>query len=164
MTTQRMVPRLGDVIELPVAGRYAYLQYVNHHREPPRFGALIRVLPGLFEQRPDSLDGLCSRPEGFIAFFPLGAALRGNHGSIVGNKEIPIAFNQWPLFKGYNENIETGDRTWWLWDGRKSWCIGKLNADQYDLPMHETINLTCLHNRILRGWAARDEVRPEDKA
>jgi len=158
---QRKRPKLGDVVEVPIPGRgNAYVQYVNHHREPPKLGHLIRVLPGIFEARPDpdSLRKLVTKKERFFAFFPLGAACHQGHTTIVANEPIPLWARDWPLFKAYNENFNTGERTWWLWDGNESKEIGDLPKRYYDLPLEEVIDLKVLEDRIASGWTPRDEA------
>jgi hypothetical protein len=164
MSKQRVVPKLGDIVEIPLPDkRVAYVQYVGHHREPPRFGAMIRVLPGVFDKRPGDFEELAGLQETFVTFFPLGAACRRRYVTIVGTVPPPARFDTWPLFKNYNENFQTGERTWYVWDGHKSRRVDKLTHEYYDLPMEEIINLTCLENRIVRGWSPRDEVRERDK-
>jgi len=98
-----------------------------------------------------------------VTFFPLEAACRRKYVTIVGNVPPPSRFSEWPLFKAYNENYETGERTWYVWDGQNSRRVGKLAPEYYDLPMEECINLTCLEERIVSGWRPRDEVRERDK-
>jgi hypothetical protein len=52
----------------------------------------------------------------------------------VANEPIPPAARAWPLFKVFNQE-ENGRRTWWLWDGSKTWKVGTLPPECYDLPM-----------------------------
>jgi hypothetical protein len=55
---ERVRPQIGDVIEIPTPRELAYAQYTQEHREPPRHGSLLRVLPGLYGRRPDDLRTL----------------------------------------------------------------------------------------------------------
>jgi len=41
--------KIGDIIEIPTSKGLAYAQYTHNHKQRPHFGALIRVLDGLFE-------------------------------------------------------------------------------------------------------------------
>jgi hypothetical protein len=43
-TTPRL--KLGDIVEIKTAKGFAYAQYVNFHDRPPRYGTLMRILPG----------------------------------------------------------------------------------------------------------------------
>ena len=114
-------PVLGDVIEIPLpSGQRAFAQYTFNYRDPPHWGALIRVLPGLFMRTPPDVGELVAGPERFYVFFPLGAAVRQKLVQIIDNYSIPDRCRGLPLFKAYNEDYHTGIRTWWLWDGKRS--------------------------------------------
>lgn len=159
--SQRKRPRLGDVVEVRIPGEgLAYVQYVNEHRDPPVYGALIRVLPGIFSERPASFTDLARSRERWFAFLPLGAACHRGYVTIVANELIPESAREWPTFKSYNEGIQTGKKTWYLWDGRSRWRSGDLPEEYYDAPMKEVITLKVLEDRIATGWMPRDEVPP----
>ena len=155
----RKRPRIGDIIEVCVPQKgFAYAHYINHHREPPGFGALLRILPGIYEARPTKVEDLAAEKELYFVFFPLGAACNRGFVKIVGHVPITAEQQKWPLFRACNENYHTGVKTWFLWDGRNSWKIGDLKPEHYDLSLEQTINLTELENRLESGWMPRDEV------
>ena len=94
-----------------------------------------------------------------MSFIPLGAACaQDEHVRIVATAPIPERFQQWPKFKAFNENLDTGKRTWFIWDGMRYTKIGDLPAEAADWSFPETINLTALEERLLSGWHPRDEV------
>ena len=64
-------PKLGDVFEIITPKGNAYLHYIHKDKT---IGDLIRVLPGLFTERPDDFDAIASAKERYIIFFPLSAA------------------------------------------------------------------------------------------
>ena len=64
--------RIGDVVEIPTKRGFAYGQYALHHQQ---MGALLRVLPGFFSERPNDFTGLVTQSPRFVTFFPLGAAV-----------------------------------------------------------------------------------------
>jgi hypothetical protein len=74
VATKRKRPQIGDVIEIETPAGLGYAQYTHEHREPPRFGSLLRVLPGIFAERPSDFKPLLVQDERFSIFFPLGAA------------------------------------------------------------------------------------------
>jgi len=156
----RTRPKLGDIVEIPVPGRgFSYAQYVNHHRNPPGLGALLRILPGLFKKRPADVFDLISRDELYYVFFPLGASCHRGYVRIVCNAPIPNHLkDKWPLFKGCNMDPDTGEKTWFLWDGNKSRMIGNLGRKYLNLSIDETVNLAELENRLRSGWLPRDEA------
>jgi hypothetical protein len=86
---ERVRPRIGDVVEIRTPRGFAYAQYTHEHREPPRHGSLLRVLPGLYERQPQDLASLVEQEERFSVFFPLGAALARRIFRIVGNADVP---------------------------------------------------------------------------
>jgi len=58
----RVRPKLGDIIEIPLPDkRLAYVHYVKEHREPPGYGSLLRILPGLFDERPADMTALAAQ-------------------------------------------------------------------------------------------------------
>jgi hypothetical protein len=160
-TSKRNYKRLvlGDVVEIPLTKRrVAYAQYIYSHRELPRWGDLIRVFPGIFRLRPDSFSLLAKQQERFCAFFPAGAAVSRGIVTIVSHEVIPDRCKKLPLFKDYNQDGLTGEKLWFLWDGKRDIEIGKLPQKYHDLPMCEIVNMPLLVGRISKGWSPRDEV------
>jgi hypothetical protein len=161
MPTERKRPRIGDVVEVRVPGKgFAYLQYVNFHRDPPGYGYLVRVLPGIFKRRPDSVAELAAAAELWFAFTTLGSACHRGEARIVGNESIPEHARSWPIFKAYNDCFGTGEKTWFIWDGVRSWRVGKLPKKYYDGSMEQVVTLDIVTDRIATGWMPRDEVPP----
>jgi hypothetical protein len=150
--------KLGDVIEIPLsANRLAYAQFVYNNREPPGFGNLVRVLPGIFDRRPESFGEVVQQRERFVAYFPAQAAVRLGIVAIVAHEEIPGRFHSLPLFRACNQNFKTGEKTWYLCDGKPT-KLGKLPQKYYDLPIEEIVSFDVLVERIGSGWSPRDEV------
>src|SRR5690348_2923190 len=108
--SERMRPQIGDVVEVETPRGLAYAQYTHEHRDPPRMGSLLRVLPGLYEKRPAAFDSLVEQEERFWVFFPLGAATRRQLVRIVGNEPLPVPKRPFPVFRARN-----GFGPWWLW-------------------------------------------------
>jgi hypothetical protein len=148
---------IGDVVEIPTKLGNAYAQFSNYHSEPPKFGALLRVLPGLFRERPIDFARLIAGKEVFSTFFPLQAAVNRGIVRIVGREPVPPHARKFPLFRAGNINPNTGKvEQWWLWDGTKSWKIDKLSDEQLDLPIEGVWNDTMLIQRIEQGWTPRN--------
>lgn len=151
---------LGDVIEIPLSRKsLAYAQYTHYHRDPPVFGHLIRVLPGIFRKRPESFADLVQQQERFYTFFPAGPAVHRGWVTIVAHEEIPERCRAFPVFKSTNALGPTRDTNWFIWDGKSHAVkVDKLTSDQFDLPIKEIIPLDVLVERIESGWSPRDEV------
>jgi hypothetical protein len=153
-------PVLGDVVEIPLVGGFAYAQYVFKHTDPPQYGELIRVLPGVFDVPPDNLQALVEGPDRFVQFYPLGVAVSARFVRIVGQFDVPDRFRTLPLFKagGFNDPKTKEIRSWWLWDGQKSWQEDPLAVEHYDLPDRGIVGHPLLMELIETGWHPRDEV------
>jgi hypothetical protein len=150
----RTKPKFGDVYEIVTPDGLAYMQYTH---ESPRFGSLIRVLPDVFETRPDDLEALASRKERFNAFFPLEAASKQGIAELAGTAPVPEEAREFPTFRSGRRNPDTGEfGTWWLWDGEDEWRVDELTDEQRDLSPRGIVNDTRLIERIVGGWTPRD--------
>lgn len=150
--------RIGDVFEIQTSIGLAYVQY-THHRDD--WGALIRVLPGLFQQRPAALGDLVSKREAFVTFFPLQAAVSKGIVELVGTEPIPASSREFPLFRAAGFVDRQGRvLDWLLWDGQREWKIGSLTEEQRVLPIRAVWNDTLLRERIEEGWTPATDQRP----
>ena len=153
--------KIGTVIEIKTELGNAYAQFSQYHEAPPKYGALLRVLPGIFRERPKNFKELVDLKESFAVFFPLQAALNKGIVQVVAQEQVPSHARAFPLFRAGNVNPATGKvEQWWLWDGEKSWRIEKITDEQLDLPIKEICNDSALIQRIEDGWTPRKaEVR-----
>jgi hypothetical protein len=145
-------PVLGDVVEIPVKGGFAYAQYTFRHTDPPEYGDLIRVLPGIYKKPLSAFEDLVSQEERFFTFYPLGSAVRQELVRIVAHIDVPDCCKTLPIMKSYIQNLSTGEKTWWLWDGNQQWKVGKLSPAQRKLSYHGIINHAALVEYIEMGW------------
>ena len=145
----RVKPRVGDVVEIPTPQGLAYAHYTHKHDEPPCYGALLRVLPGLHTQRPADFSRLTAKEPIFSVFFPLGAACNRKIVSVVASEPIPETSQRFPIFR----NALSDSGPWFLWDGQKEWQVPALSLQQLkDYPPLGIINDTLLVDRIVQGW------------
>jgi hypothetical protein len=150
---ERVRPQLGDLIEVETPKGLAYAQYTHEHRDPPRMGSLLRVLPGVFDQPPE-LGSLVEKEEQFSVFFPLHAALGRGIFRIVGNEPIPETKRAFPIFRSQaREEIPTGP--WYYWDGRREWRESRWRRKPQwrERALNEIWNDTLLIERIASGWS-----------
>ncbi len=61
-----MSVRIGSIIEISTSKGLAYAQYTHKHAD---YGALIRVIDGLYQSTPKDLDVLVNLPHRFFTFF-----------------------------------------------------------------------------------------------
>jgi hypothetical protein len=64
---------IGDIFEIQTSGGKAYLHYIYINEDSIE---LIRVLPGVYSERPINFDNLASSKENFMVYFPLSAAAK----------------------------------------------------------------------------------------
>ena len=147
--------RIGDIIELPTKRGFSYGQFSHKHA---RYGALIRVLPEFFRARPDDFAELVHRPEMFVTFFPLQAAVNRGIFEVVGNCVVPEFAKAFPLFRaGVADPATRKVKMWWLWDGEKEWKVGDITTEQRKLPLRGIWNDTLLIERIEIGWTPSND-------
>ena len=146
---ERVVPRLGDVIEIPTPKGFAYAQYTHKHT---KYGYLIRVFPQVCSERPESFKKIILESPRIISFFPLGAACKRGIVKIVSNELISAASRDFPVFRSGLANSNGKVENWWLWDGVNEWPIGKLKDGMEKYPIRGIWNDTLLIERIVEGW------------
>lgn len=153
-------PIIGDVIEIETPSGLAYTQLSHIDKQ---FGHLLRVLPGLFKDRPESFSSLVSLKERFHVFFPLGAALTKGIVKRVGNEDVPTWAQKFPLMRKAGWRDESGKvLNWWLWDGEREWNVDSLTPEQESLSLAQIWNDTLLIQRIVENWSP--EHSPSDQS
>ncbi|HEV2208653.1 MAG TPA: ribonuclease E inhibitor RraB [Verrucomicrobiae bacterium] len=165
-------PKLGDIVEIRTKSGLRYAQFSHYHSiKPNNWGALLRILPGVFTTRPGDFNELASSKELFFTFFPLQAAIKRGVMEVVANESIPALAQKFPLFRSGIRNPATGKvEVWWLWDGEKAWKVGQLTDAQLDLPIKQIPSYLMLVERIENGWTPRraedfiDQARASSKA
>ena len=149
----RVRPQIGDVIEVRTPRGFAYAQYTHEHRDPPRMGSLLRVLPGVFDQRPE-LGSLVAGEERFSVFFPLHTALSRGIFRIVANEPVPPSKQPFPIFRS-RARPEIPAGRWFYWDGKREWPESRWRSRPLWRPraLNEIWNDKLLVERISSGWA-----------
>lgn len=159
LPSERTRPQIGDVIEFETPAGLAYAQFTLHYTAPPRYGALLRVLPGLFPKCPSDFGSLVQQRERFSTFFPLGAACARGIVRIVANEPVPERASGLPLMRMAGGMRRDGRvLNWWLWDGEREWPVDALTEKERELSILEVMNDTALVDRIASGWSPRDET------
>lgn len=142
--------KIGDVVEISTSKGFAYAQYTHKHKQ---YGALLRVFGSIYNNRLADIKDLVNEKPIFSCFFPLSAAVDQQIVSIVGNEEVPVDTQNFPIFRAgiINQATKKVD-VWWLWDGEKEWKIGDLDSEQRKLPIRGIWNDTLLIERIESNW------------
>jgi len=143
--------KIGDIIEIPTTKGFAYAQYTHKHK---MYGALIRILEGLFDKRPEDFTHLVKKKHRYATFIALQSSVNQGFFTIVGNEPVPEEANKFPLFRAAGAIPREGGKVlnWWLWDGEKEWFIDQLKPEQRSLPIASVWTATLLIQRIESGW------------
>jgi hypothetical protein len=164
MTAARKRIRLGDVVEVRTPRGLAYLQYTSKH---PRLGDTIRVLPGLFVERPDpaKLNALAMQ-EGYFTFYPVGAAVRHQLVEIVATCSVPPNLDSPPLLRRTGAMTPQGKVTSWrITDGTKETLVRReLSAEEKRIPLASIWNHEFLVMRLSEQWLPEHEGGPPSLA
>jgi len=122
-------------------------------------GSLIRVLPGFYKKTPEKFDEIVEHMHTFQIFFPLQSAVNQGIVTIVGNVMVPKQYEKFPIFRSGLINPKTWKvDTWWFWDGKESWKVGKITNEQKKFPIREIVNYAELKKMIETDWLPETDI------
>jgi hypothetical protein len=151
-----MAAKVGDVFEFDTPCGLAYFQVATHH---PRYKTLIRVLPGLYESRPD-IGNLVGGSDRFKAFYPVDSALHEGLIRSIGVFPVPDTDARFPLMK-WPIGGEGHRYGWAIWDGRREVeRRANLTEEQKDYPEPGIWNHALLLDNVASDWSWRDTSEP----
>ena len=150
---RRIHKKIGDVIEVPTSKGLAYVQYTHENKD---WGSLIRVLQGFYRTRPfnEELEKIVQQSHRFQTFCPVYRVVNIGDWERVENFLIPDFAQKFPTFKNTNAlpKDDPNEKIWVLWNGEKSWRVGKLSLeDQMKYPKKCIYNDTGLVHAIETG-------------
>lgn len=141
---------IGDVFAIKTPRGEAYLQYAYKDNSNIE---IIRVLPGLFLDRPADIVELVNRKELFLVRFPLAAAYRKKIVEFVGHYPIPSNFEK-PRYMRSDFIDKDGNLIWHIIDTEtgKRQLVKELSEEQKMLSPYDIWNDTFLIERLTEGW------------
>lgn len=142
--------KLGDIFEIETSKGNAYLHLIHKDNET---GELVRVLKGLYRERPISFDDIVRFPESFMVCFPLSAANRKKRVRHVGNS-LTTTFEK-PKYMRTEHNVRGEFLGWHIID-TNTWerqLIRELTPEQKLLSPWGTWNDTLLIENLENGWS-----------
>lgn len=149
--------KAGDVFKIKTSRGDAYFQYV---KKVSPMGALIRVLPGTFNDDAPDIDELIQAETNFWVFFPVVAAEKCGVIEKISNYSVPVHSIKTPVFRTGIVNPETKKvDVWWFWDGEKEWRVGAITREQRRMPIRGTWNDSLLRERIEKNWLPENDLR-----
>ena len=136
--------KAGDVLELKVGNRFAYVHYIGRHRE---YGDAVVVNPQLQDESASISGQYFSR--GYVTFYPATAAVAQELVRVVGNlppPELPERFRR--------EGARSGRQvaTWIVEDRDGEVVKATLSDDDLRLPIASIWNHEFLVQRVAEGW------------
>ena len=142
--------KLGDVFEINTPKGKAYLHYIYKDKTT---GDLIRVLPGLYSDRPANFDTLPGSKERYMVFFPLTAA---NKQKIVEHVGYYAADNYVKPRYMRTEHIVRGEFLGWHIIDTETWQrqqVKTLTSEQKKLCPWGIWNDTLLIENLVDDWS-----------
>jgi hypothetical protein len=152
--------RIGDIIEIPISRGLAYAQYTHKYGD---YGGVIRILDGIFQNRPLDFEILINKQHKFVVLFPFTSAVNQHLYEVVGHEPVPQEFSQFPLFRSGFVDKNGNVKIWWLWDGKTEWRVGNLTPDQMKLPIREIPDVKALRMMIELAFLVSTN-RPESSS
>lgn len=150
-------PKIGDIVEIPVEGGFAYAQYVNYYREPPRYGPLLRIFTKIHRSRPRKIEGSLIGDH-YFGFFPIAPAVRCELVSIVGTQSIPSSDRPRPTFRTYNVGKDGKKTSLFICDERGEQRVSSWTKAQREFSIKRIYTFPTLVKRIQDGYHPRQEV------
>ncbi len=162
---------VGDIVEIKTPVGLAYVQYTHAGGTS---GELVRVLPGLYENRPSDLAQLARQKELYFVFYILNYGLRAGQAEIVSNQPVPEWAKPHPIMRHSAATDETGKTIRWriisaasrltLEELRRTPLLFQLTPEQEKLSIHEIWPHAAMVKQLARGWTPEraEELRLKD--
>jgi len=141
--------KIGDIFEINTTKGRAYLHYIYKDKA---IGELVRILPGLYVDRPVNFDELASSKEKYMIYFPLGAANRQKIVEQVGYHSAD-KFEKPQHMR--TEHIIQGEFLGWHIIDTDTWqrqLVKTLSSKQKQLSSWGIWNDTLLIEKLLEDW------------
>jgi hypothetical protein len=142
--------KIGDIFEINTPKGKAYLHYIYKDRT---MGDLVRVLPGLYSERPNTFDKLASLKERYMIFFPVSVANKQKIIERIGSYPAD-SFRKPPYMR--TEHIVKGKFLGWHIIDTETWqrqLIENLTPEQKQLSPWGIWNDTFLIENLVDDWS-----------
>ena len=142
--------KLGDIFEIATTKGKAYLHYIYNDKT---VGDLVRVLPGLYAERPMAIEKLANEKERFVVFFPVSTAYKKKMVHYVGTSDDAV-FTK-PRFMRTQHSIR-GEFLGWHIINTETWhreLVKNLSTDQKQLSPWGIWNTNLLAEDLSKGWS-----------
>ncbi len=139
-------------------------------------GELVRVLPGLFIERPTDFAALSQQKELYFVFYTLVSALRDHQAEIVSHQSVPKWARQYPQMRWCGARDQNGKAIAWkifnassslsVEEHQRTPLIRNLTSEQNRLSIHQLWPHPVLVKQLARGWTPdiAEQLRLQDVA
>lgn len=162
-------PKIGDVAEIKTHHGLAYAQYTLDGNGS---GEIVRVLPGLYNSRPD-LESLVLQRELYFVFYTLAFAIRKREAEIVCNLPVPEWAESEPLMRHASGRTRQGKITGWRIVPAlspltvdfliRTPILRELTQEQERLSIHHIWPHPVMVKELARGWTPERAESLEDQ-
>ncbi len=142
--------KIGDIFEIGTPKGKAYLHYIY---KDDMTGDLVRVLSGLYAERPFEFDKLATEKEQYIISFPISTAKKQNIVDIVGY--YPAINFKKPKYMRTEHNVR-GEFLGWHIVNTETWkreLVKSLTDEQRKFSPWGIWNDTLLIENLVKGWS-----------
>lgn len=163
--------RIGDIAEIKTPEGLAYVQYTHDNAS---MGQLVRILPGLYAERPADIAQLAKQQELYFIFYTLDHALGAGQTKIVAHEPIPTWARRYPLMRNRGATDRDGNtRTWKIMDAstqltldalKNAPTIFELTPEQRKLSIRVLSPHPALVKHLALGWTPERDEEMQIKA
>lgn len=165
-------PKIGDIYEVAVLSGLAYFQCTH---DSCVMGYLVRVLPGIYPNRPTAFALFALQKELYFIFLPLAQALHKREIKLISNQPIPDWVKPFPTMRKVAGRTRDGSVTgWYIGNGLRLYAVDEmkqalhvreLTPEQKKLSITQLWPVSTLASQIQRGWLPErnQELEEEDR-
>jgi len=165
--------RIGDIVEISTPAGLGYVQYTY---DAGTNGELVRVLPGLYENRPSDFAALAREKEVYFIFYIMNYALSTGQAEVVSNQPVPEWAKAPPTMRHAAAFGEFGRVARWRIVSAASQLtpqelihtplLAELTPEQKKLSLREIWPHAAMVRELARGWTPEraEELRLQDVA
>jgi len=164
---------IGDIVEISTPAGLGYVQYTH---DGDTEGELVRVLPGLYADRPSDLATLSRQKELYFVFYIMDYAVRAGLTTVVSNQPVPDWAQEPPMMRHPASFPALGRVTRWriisaasrltVDELLRTPVVTELTPEQTRLSVREIWPHAAMVKQLARGWTPEraEELHLKDVA
>jgi hypothetical protein len=142
----------GEILEVPVGARFAYVQFLGEHRE---YGDAVLVNPALHERQAHFPARFFS--SGYVTFFPASDSVTMKRAEVVAQSTPPQVPKK---FRRASVTLDDGTvESWVIEGGWRDVVRETLSDEERSLPIAKVWTQQFLGEQIAKGWTPETDGR-----